>query len=259
MMYHSGTGTGAAARRHARLASAPRDRRRRAERGETMEKRRLGKSGLEIAPLVFGGNVFGWTADERRRSRCSTLRRAASMRRHGRRLFALGARQHRRRVRDDHRQVAEGRGNRDVVIVTKVGTRWARAREDCRRPTSCRRSRIAAPPPDRLHRPLPVPPADPDTPIEETLEAHQRLIKQGKVRCAGGSNYDAAVHRGAKASTSPDGPATRSCSPTTTSMTARTTRASSSACSERRDRRHHLFLARQRLPDRQVPLGGRSG
>lgn len=29
-----------------------------------MEKRRLGRSDLEIAPLVFGGNVFGWTVDE---------------------------------------------------------------------------------------------------------------------------------------------------------------------------------------------------
>ncbi len=29
-----------------------------------MERRKLGRSGLEIAPIVFGGNVFGWTADE---------------------------------------------------------------------------------------------------------------------------------------------------------------------------------------------------
>ena len=29
-----------------------------------MEKRRLGDSDIEIAPLVLGGNVFGWTADE---------------------------------------------------------------------------------------------------------------------------------------------------------------------------------------------------
>ena len=29
-----------------------------------MEKRRLGRSSLEVAPLAFGGNVFGWTADE---------------------------------------------------------------------------------------------------------------------------------------------------------------------------------------------------
>src|SRR3954466_1132279 len=27
-------------------------------------KRELGNSGLQIAPLAFGGNVFGWTADE---------------------------------------------------------------------------------------------------------------------------------------------------------------------------------------------------
>ena len=29
-----------------------------------MDKRKLGRSGLSIAPMVFGGNVFGWTADE---------------------------------------------------------------------------------------------------------------------------------------------------------------------------------------------------
>ena len=29
-----------------------------------LEKRRLGRTELSIAPLVLGGNVFGWTADE---------------------------------------------------------------------------------------------------------------------------------------------------------------------------------------------------
>jgi len=29
-----------------------------------MKMRTLGHSGIEIAPLVFGGNVFGWTVDE---------------------------------------------------------------------------------------------------------------------------------------------------------------------------------------------------
>ena len=29
-----------------------------------MEKRKLGNSALAIQPLMFGGNVFGWTADE---------------------------------------------------------------------------------------------------------------------------------------------------------------------------------------------------
>jgi aryl-alcohol dehydrogenase-like predicted oxidoreductase len=31
---------------------------------DTIMKRRLGASDLRIAPLVFGGNVFGWTADK---------------------------------------------------------------------------------------------------------------------------------------------------------------------------------------------------
>jgi aryl-alcohol dehydrogenase-like predicted oxidoreductase len=31
-----------------------------------MNTRRLGRTGLHIAPLVLGGNVFGWTADEQR-------------------------------------------------------------------------------------------------------------------------------------------------------------------------------------------------
>ncbi|ANL64019.1 Oxidoreductase protein [Rhizobium phaseoli] len=30
-----------------------------------MEMRRLGKTGLSVAPIVIGGNVFGWTADEK--------------------------------------------------------------------------------------------------------------------------------------------------------------------------------------------------
>ena len=30
-----------------------------------MKKRPLGKTGFDIAPLVFGGNVFGWTIDEK--------------------------------------------------------------------------------------------------------------------------------------------------------------------------------------------------
>src|SRR3970282_1784811 len=29
-----------------------------------MKKRKVGNSGLEVAPLALGGNVFGWTADE---------------------------------------------------------------------------------------------------------------------------------------------------------------------------------------------------
>src|SRR5260370_39667108 len=36
----------------------------RRNRRNYMQKRKLGNSGLEVAPLALGGNVFGWTADE---------------------------------------------------------------------------------------------------------------------------------------------------------------------------------------------------
>src|SRR4051812_20808051 len=42
-----------------RAAPAPRSR-----RGRDMRMRKLGGSGIQIGPLAFGGNVFGWTADE---------------------------------------------------------------------------------------------------------------------------------------------------------------------------------------------------
>src|ERR1700691_5902325 len=29
-----------------------------------MRRRPLGRSGLQVAPLAFGGNIFGWTVDE---------------------------------------------------------------------------------------------------------------------------------------------------------------------------------------------------
>src|SRR3546814_12420993 len=33
--------------------------------GVSRTERALGRTGLSIAPIVFGGNVFGWTADEK--------------------------------------------------------------------------------------------------------------------------------------------------------------------------------------------------
>ena len=75
-----------------------------------MEKRKLGKSGLEIAPLMFGGNVFGWTADEAMSFKLldCVRRRRLQCHRHGGRLFEVGAGQQGRRIRDHHRQVAQG-------------------------------------------------------------------------------------------------------------------------------------------------------
>ena len=77
-----------------------------------MQTRRLGRTDLTIAPLVLGGNVFGWTADKKTSFEVLDrfARRGPQRHRHRRRLFGLGARQFRRRIRDDHRRVDEGAG-----------------------------------------------------------------------------------------------------------------------------------------------------
>ena len=58
-----------------------------------MEKRKLGLSGIEVAPLCLGGNVFGWTADEKTSFTLLDAFVDGGFRfhRHGRCLFGLGA------------------------------------------------------------------------------------------------------------------------------------------------------------------------
>jgi aryl-alcohol dehydrogenase-like predicted oxidoreductase len=173
-----------------------------------MDKRKLGKTGLEIAPLVFGGNVFGWTADE-----ATSFALLDAFIGHGFNAIDT-ADVYSRWVPGNAGGESETiignwlkarRGRDRVVIVTKVGSEMGpgknglsktyimRAVED-----SLRRLQTDFIDLYLSHRP------DPDTPIEETLEAHQRLIEQGKIRNAGGSNYDAAGLAAAlKASTTP--------------------------------------------------------
>jgi aryl-alcohol dehydrogenase-like predicted oxidoreductase len=161
-----------------------------------MERRKLGKTGLEIAPLVFGGNVFGWTADE-----------ATS--------FALldaflDAGFNAVDTADAYSRWAPGnvggesetiigkwlkrRGKRDkVLILTKVGSEMGPGKKGLSKAyimeaveASLKRLQTDYIDLYQSHWP------DPQTPIEETLEAHQRLVDQGKVRAVGGSNYDGA-------------------------------------------------------------------
>jgi aryl-alcohol dehydrogenase-like predicted oxidoreductase len=157
-----------------------------------MERRALGKSGLSIAPLIFGGNVLGWTVSEQD---------AFSL------LDAfVGAGFNCIDTADSYSTWVPGnkggesesiigkwmklRGNReDVVIATKVGSEMGsgmkglagsyvlRAAED-----SLRRLQTDHIDLYQTHR------DDPGTPVEETLEAYDLLVKQGKVRSIGASN-----------------------------------------------------------------------
>ena len=74
-----------------------------------MNKRKLGNSGLEISPLVFGGNVFGWTVDEPTSFNLLDAFVAAGFNAidTADSLFQVGARPHGRGIGDDSRQVDE--------------------------------------------------------------------------------------------------------------------------------------------------------
>lgn len=160
-----------------------------------MQKRKLGKSGLEIAPLVLGGNVFGWTADKPTSfavldafldagfnavDTADVYSRWAPGHQGGESETVLG-------------DWLKERGNRDrVVVITKVGSEMPAGKglKAAYIQSACEASlkRLKTDHIDLYFSHFP----DKDTPIEETLEAHQRLVDAGKVRAVGGSNYDAA-------------------------------------------------------------------
>lgn len=158
-----------------------------------MRRRRLGSTNLEIAPLVLGGNVFGWTADREASFAILDAFLAAG-------FNAID-------TADVYNRYAPGlqggesetvigewmkdRGVRDrVVLITKGGLPMGEGLEGLGRdylPRACEASlrRLQTDYIDvyMSHR------ADPDVPIEETLATFQALIDGGKIRHAGCSNY----------------------------------------------------------------------
>ncbi|HLW05432.1 MAG TPA: aldo/keto reductase [Azoarcus sp.] len=158
-----------------------------------MQKRILGRSEISIAPLVFGGNVFGWTADEARSF--ELLDRFVE-----RGFNAIDtADVYSAWAPDLHGGESETvlgnwlarRGRReDVVLMTKVGL-WTPRK-------GLSATNIEAAVNDSLKRLrtdyLDVYFAhidDEEVPLEETLGAFAKLIEAGKVRAIGASNYSA--------------------------------------------------------------------
>ncbi|WP_018013236.1 aldo/keto reductase [Sinorhizobium medicae] len=167
-----------------------------------MEMRRLGRTGLSIAPLVFGGNVFGWTADEKTSFALLDA------------FFDAGfnaidtADVYSSWVPGNSGGESEavigrwlkqsGRPRDSAVIVTKVGSELGPERKGLSRrwimqavEDSLRRLKT-----DYIDLYLSHWP-DPDTPYEETLAAYDTLRSQGKVRAIGASNLDAEQMRDA--------------------------------------------------------------
>lgn len=163
-----------------------------------MDLRVLGRTGLSISPVVFGGNVFGWTADEKTSFELldkffdagfDTLDTAdcysgwvpGNAGGESETIIGKWLKQ-------------SGRSRDKVVVITKVGSTpqgaamekgLAGARVIAEVENSLRRLQT-----DYIDLYLSHWP-DPQTPHEETLAAFAKLKEQGKIRAIGCSNFDA--------------------------------------------------------------------
>src|SRR5258708_28837769 len=160
-----------------------------------MQLRRLGHSTLEIAILCLGGNVFGGTIDEptsfavldayvEAGGNCiDTADRYPAWvagRSAGESEMIIG-------------RWMKARGNRHrVIIATKLGNPMGPGKQGLSRryifeavEASLQRLQTDYIDLYQAHR------DDPGTPLEETLQAFDELVRQGKVRVIGASNYSA--------------------------------------------------------------------
>jgi aryl-alcohol dehydrogenase-like predicted oxidoreductase len=162
-----------------------------------MMKRQLGKSGLEVAPLAFGGNVFGWTADAA--TSCKLLDAFVGA---GFNLIDT-ANSYSHWVPGNKGGESEAIiGNwlrqrpgarAKVLLATKLGADMGNGAKGLSKAyilaeveRSLKRLNTDYIDLYQSHR------DDLDTPIEETLEAYGELVRAGKVRVIGASNFTAA-------------------------------------------------------------------
>ncbi len=161
-----------------------------------MEKRRLGQSSLHVVPITFGGNVFGWTADEK--TSFALLDAFVGGGFNFIDTADVYSRWHPGNSGGESEVIIgnwlQSRGNRDkVIIASKLGIEMAPSKKGLSRAymmqaveDSLRRLKTDYIDLYQSHR------DDPDTAIEETLSAYADLIKQGKIREIGASNFSAA-------------------------------------------------------------------
>jgi len=162
-----------------------------------MQMRRLGRTDLTIAPLVLGGNVFGWTADKK--TSFAVMDRFV-----GAGLNAVD-------TADAYSAWAPGnkggesetiigewmkaRGNRGrIIVVTKVGSPMGQGKEglSARYIEEAVEASLKRLETDVIDLYLSHWP-DMATRIDETLGAYQRLIEKGKIRWCGASNLNVAL------------------------------------------------------------------
>lgn len=161
-----------------------------------MELRRLGKTGLSVAPIVFGGNVFGWTADEKTSFNIldafldagfNTIDTAD--------VYSAWVPGNKGGDSEEiiGKWLKQNKVARDkAVIITKVGSEMGPGKKGLKEQyileaveASLKRLQT-----DYIDLYLSHWP-DAETPYEETLGAFAKLKQQGKIRAIGCSNLDA--------------------------------------------------------------------
>lgn len=160
-----------------------------------MSKRELGRSGIQVPALTFGGNVFGWTIDQ-----STSFSVLDALLEHQLNFIDTA---------DVYSRWAEGNeggesetiignwlkksGKRDkIILATKVGMEMGEGQKGLS-PTYIRQSvenslkRLQTDYIDlyQAHK------DDEDTPLADTLATFDALVKEGKVRAIGASNYTA--------------------------------------------------------------------
>jgi aryl-alcohol dehydrogenase-like predicted oxidoreductase len=158
-----------------------------------MQKRRLGTTNLEVAPLMLGGNVFGWTIDAETSFRVldAFVDRGFNFIDTADVYSAWKPGNHGGESETILGQWFARSGKRDqVVLATKVGMDMASWHEGLSRKqiiegaeASLKRLQTDHIDLYQSHR------DDQSVPLEETLEAYRSLIEQGKVTIIGASNY----------------------------------------------------------------------
>jgi aryl-alcohol dehydrogenase-like predicted oxidoreductase len=162
-----------------------------------MDIRPLGRSGLRIAPLVFGANVFGWTVDQPTATRLldrfvdGGLNAIDTADVYSR--WVPGNKGGESEAMIGHWLKASPARRAQVVLITKVGAAPGPDGKGLSAKSiaagveaSLRRLHTERIDLYLSHKP------DPATPIEETLRAYEALIQAGKVRAIGSSNSTAA-------------------------------------------------------------------
>jgi aryl-alcohol dehydrogenase-like predicted oxidoreductase len=156
----------------------------------TVEKRPLGRSGIEVAPLALGGNVFGWTADEESSFRIlDAFVDAGGNMIDTADVYSAWVPGH----QGGESEIVIGRwlkrdpAKRDkVVIATKVGMIAGLKPDTVAAACDASIQRLGT------HIDLYYQHKDdPETPLAESLAAFDALVRSGKTRAIGLSNFSA--------------------------------------------------------------------